>query len=874
MTFRGKNEPWARLMRSRAVLLVVSVLLVSVTVLGQSNSPITPEFFGMSVNNPPVSPWPGSLGIPFGSWRTLGIEVKWSDIEQCDGGSNPTNSCYAWSTLDSAISQAQLTGQDILYTIDATPTWASSNPTDTSCQSLAFPAGSCDPPNDIDAVPGSGLGDGTNQHYRDFLTAITAHVGPGVISYWEVWNEPNVSHSWRGTNNQLVRLAKDAYDIVKTADASALITTPPYVGNGIYQQLPGYLAAGGSLYADVVTYHGYVYTGLCPNDCPIPENEAPMVANLRKELQNAGISNVPVFDDEGSWGRYLGTETISDPDQQIAFTARYYLMHLNSNVAKFYWYSWNNVNNGHFYDPTTAAITVVGDAYQQLYDWLVGSTLVMPCISVGTQWQCHFTEPGSQVGEILWDTSSNYICSNGVCPTYNAAVPTNYTQYRDLAGNNVVISNNSVPVSSKPILAQGPIPDIGVTQTVSPVVASAGGAVTFTVSIVNNTAGPINNVTLTDNLDPALTFTSCASTPNGSCTTAGNKVSVAWATMAKGEQDTITIVASVSAQAVGTIVNTATANWTNSSSQPSDNWSTVTVVVGTPAISYKPTAMSFGNQTIQVTSAVKNVAVMNTGTGNLVINNVGLTGLNSAEFAFSTSGLPVTVAPKGQTNIGVTFTPAALGKRSATLYVYSNSSTISVGLGGFGVSPSSTALTSSPDPSSLGQNVTFTAAVTCSSTFAPTGSVTFKRQSTTLGNVALGSNGIASYATSSLPAGWQTITAVYSGDNNCGTSKGTVSQGVKLPSTVALRSSLNPSNFGQFVTFTATVTSPDGGTPQGTVTFKDGSKKLASPILNGSGQATFTSSTLSKGTHSITAVYAGNATYVGSTSSVLSQVVQ
>ena len=124
--------------------------------------------------------------------------------------------CYSWSNFDAAVAQAQTSGQDILYTVYATPQWASSNPTDTNCsRGTAFPPGSCDPPNDIDAAPGSGLGDGTNLHFRDFVTAITTHVGPGVVKYWEVWDEPNVSHSWRGTNAQLLRLAKDTYNLVK-----------------------------------------------------------------------------------------------------------------------------------------------------------------------------------------------------------------------------------------------------------------------------------------------------------------------------------------------------------------------------------------------------------------------------------------------------------------------------------------------------------------------------------------------------------------------------------------------------------------------------------------------------------------------------------
>ena len=94
---------------------------------------------------------------------------------------------------------------------------------------------------------------------------------------------------------------------------------------------------------------------------------------------------------------------------------------------------------------------------------------------------------------------------------------------------------------------------------------------------------------------------------------------------------------------------------------------------------------------------------------------------------------------------------------------------------------------------------------------------------------------------------------------------------IPAPTSTSLTSSLNPSNFGQSVTFTAAVTSSTA-TPAGAVTFKDGAKTLGTGALK-SGVATFTTSTLSVATHSITAVYGGNTDFTGSTSPVLSQVV-
>ena len=92
--------------------------------------------------------------------------------------------------------------------------------------------------------------------------------------------------------------------------------------------------------------------------------------------------------------------------------------------------------------------------------------------------------------------------------------------------------------------------------------------------------------------------------------------------------------------------------------------------------------------------------------------------------------------------------------------------------------------------------------------------------------------------------------------------------------TTSLTSSPNPARFGVSVTFTATVTTTGSTPPTGTVTFNDGTTALGTGTLNGSLVATFATSTLTAGTHSITAVYGGDANNTGSTSAVLSQVIK
>jgi len=89
------------------------------------------------------------------------------------------------------------------------------------------------------------------------------------------------------------------------------------------------------------------------------------------------------------------------------------------------------------------------------------------------------------------------------------------------------------------------------------------------------------------------------------------------------------------------------------------------------------------------------------------------------------------------------------------------------------------------------------------------------------------------------------------------------------PTTTALTAAPNPAAYGAAVTLTATV-SPPAAT--GTVTFKDGTTTLGTGTLSG-GTATYQTSALSVGPHSLTAVYGGNASYGGSTSTALTQTI-
>jgi autotransporter-associated beta strand protein len=198
-----------------------------------------------------------------------------------------------------------------------------------------------------------------------------------------------------------------------------------------------------------------------------------------------------------------------------------------------------------------------------------------------------------------------------------------------------------------------------------------------------------------------------------------------------------------------------------------------------------------------------------------------------------------------------------------------------------GLDSTTTTLAATPDPSVVGQAVTLTATVSVSAPGVnmPGGYVTFYDGGAILGTGSLDNSGVATLATSTLTAGDHPITAVYSGDNhNASSTSPELDEVVQNATSTLVAASLNPSVFGQSVTFTATVSvnDPGVGTPTGTVTFYDGMTPLGTGVLSTMGgvtTATITTDALTVGNHAITAAYDGDATDVGSTSSAVIQVI-
>jgi hypothetical protein len=187
-------------------------------------------------------------------------------------------------------------------------------------------------------------------------------------------------------------------------------------------------------------------------------------------------------------------------------------------------------------------------------------------------------------------------------------------------------------------------------------------------------------------------------------------------------------------------------------------------------------------------------------------------------------------------------------------------------------------LQSSSGASAFGQVVTFAATEKLMSGAAASGTVTFQDGSTTLSSVALDSAGRATFSTGRLAVGNHTIFALYRrpGATVSSNTLSFIQSVAKAGTSLALTASPNPAGLHATITLSATVSvrAPGGGQPTGSVIFRDGTTILGNGTFGAGGLATFTTSTLAPGAHTITASYAGNTSYNSSMSAAVDETVK
>jgi hypothetical protein len=187
-------------------------------------------------------------------------------------------------------------------------------------------------------------------------------------------------------------------------------------------------------------------------------------------------------------------------------------------------------------------------------------------------------------------------------------------------------------------------------------------------------------------------------------------------------------------------------------------------------------------------------------------------------------------------------------------------------------------MSSSANPSQVFGQVTLTATVQpkFSGSGTLSGSITFIDGSTTLGTASVDSSGTASLTFTFITAGDHTLGAVFSGNTSfVGGSSANLDQVVnRAVPAVAMTSLLNPSLFGQTVSFHVAVSAvPSGTVPSGGVSLNSGDLTIGAAVLDTMGSAVITVTSLPVGPFAITALYSGDTKYAEAFSAPLVQTV-
>jgi uncharacterized protein YjdB len=184
----------------------------------------------------------------------------------------------------------------------------------------------------------------------------------------------------------------------------------------------------------------------------------------------------------------------------------------------------------------------------------------------------------------------------------------------------------------------------------------------------------------------------------------------------------------------------------------------------------------------------------------------------------------------------------------------------------FGVRPSTLTLAATPNPGTLGQPVTLTAAITPTNA---TGTVTFYDNNAVIGTAPVVS-GIAAFTTSSLAANRHVMVAGYLGDTQ---TESNYTEGLNVfingsASTVTLAVPAGPATYGQPSKLSATIVP---STATGEITFFEGTKILGSSVLS-NGSAGLTTPLLDSGLDPIRAIYTGSSTFTAGIASAVTNL--
>jgi hypothetical protein len=348
-------------------IALFSTQIHSQSQLNPSSEPIPSDYFGMHIHNATTTtPWPS---VPVAAWRLWDARVAWPQLE-------PVRGHWSFSLLDQYLALAEQHGTQVLLPLSLSPTWASSQPQQTSVYQQG------------NAANPANLAD-----WQNYVTTVVTHC-KGRVQAYEIWNEPNSVGFWSGTVAQMVTLTQTASAIIHRIDPSALVVSPAATTNTGLPWLTQFLSMGGGKYVDVIAYHFYV----APQ---APEAMVPLIQKVQEIMRNAGVADKPLWNTESGWQLPKPF-----PSEQLAaaYLTRAFILNWATGVKRFYWYAWDN--HAWASIQTTEAdnrtLTPAGQAFGMVQQWLSGAQLNDCDEQADHTWVCKLTRNGVPQW-ILWN---------------------------------------------------------------------------------------------------------------------------------------------------------------------------------------------------------------------------------------------------------------------------------------------------------------------------------------------------------------------------------------------------------------------------------------------------------------------------------------
>jgi hypothetical protein len=421
--------------------------------------------------------------------------VKWSDLESCPGGPDPGNSCYHWGKnlkngdLDKVVNDSAEHGVPVMFTFYSVPDWASTRgdrcrgagkpdanctgPADDECggqKAMGLQVlGSCDPPYDLDAVVGSGEGDGTDKLFKDFVTAVATRYGK-KIKYYEMWNEASNIRFGNPSNftfKQFARMTKDLHEVVKTINPDAIVLganlcqcSPP--GSAKFRPwTEGYFSAldkYGPSVVDGISYHGYDRNSQLASE---------FVDEIRELMEkHTSTRGKPFYDTEDAWPRQLQTSDGNiDWTAEAGWIARSLILQASKGSKSYIYFGWDLDGKGQMWsrqkergctipnkDGKEGYLCPTAPAYEQARSWLLGAVFDKPCSfksqGGGNLWTCDFAKDnGAYQGRFAWYEAGG--------PTTSYTPERQFARSKDLDGNTTELkAKGPISLGQKPILLE------------------------------------------------------------------------------------------------------------------------------------------------------------------------------------------------------------------------------------------------------------------------------------------------------------------------------------------------------------------------------------------------------------------------------------